>query len=197
MVNKFVPRDDEMSRLENVLVPAPDHSMRRKVFVLHGLGGIGKTQLALGFARKHQKAFSATFWLDGSSHDAIRQSIAGITSRLPVIQVGEAARNFKRAAGELDAVIDEVLRWFSLPTNSQWLMVIDNVDREYPSAGHDLEAFDVERFFPDADHGSILITSRLKGLEQLGSSHEVDSMNEGQGTRLLEYRMGRVPEGAL
>ena len=197
IVNRFVPRDDEMSRLENVLVPAPDHSMRRKVFVLHGLGGIGKTQLALEFARKHQKAFSANFWLDGSSHDAIRQSVASVTSRLPLIQIGEAARNFKQAAGELDVVIDEVLRWFSLPTNSQWLMVIDNVDREYPSAGHDREAFDVGKFFPEADHGSILITSRLKELEQLGSSYKVDSMDEAQGTRLLEYRMGRVPEGAL
>ena len=186
-----------MSQLENALVPAPDHGMRRKVFVLHGLGGIGKTQLALEFARRHQKAFSAIFWLDGSSHDAIRQSIAGITSRLPVIQISEAARNFKRAAGELDAVIDEVLRWFGLPTNNQWLMVIDNVDRAYSSVSHNPDAFNVEGLFPDADHGSILITSRLKELEQLGSSHRVDSMNEAQGIRLLEYRMRRVPEGAL
>ena len=183
-----------MSQLENVLVPAPDHSMRRKVFVLHGLGGIGKTQLALEFARKHQEVFSAIFWLDGSSHDAIRQSIAGI---IPVIQISEAARNLKQATGELDAVMDEVLRWFSLPTNKKWMMVIDNVDRVYPSAGHDPEAFDVERFFPEADHGSILITSRLKELEQLGSSYKVDGMNEAQGTRLLEYRIGRLPEGAL
>ena len=196
IVNKFVPRDDEMSRLENVLVPAPDHDMRRKVFVLHGLGGIGKTQLALEFARRHQKVFNAIFWLDGSSRNAMQQSIAGISSKLPVKQISKGAKNLNQAA-ELDAVIDEILRWFSLPTNSQWLMVIDNVDRAYPSAGHDPEAFDVEGFFPDADHGSILITSRLKELEQLGSSHKVDSMNETQGTRLLEYRMGRAPEGAL
>ena len=197
IVNKFVPRNDEMSRLENVLVPAPDRDMRRKIFILHGLGGIGKTQLALEFARKHQKAFTAILWLDGSSCDAIQQSIAGLSSRLPGKQISEGARNFKQAADKLDAVVDEILQWFSLPTNNQWLMVIDNVDRAYPSVGHDPEAFDVERFFPDADHGSILITSRLKELEQLGSSHKVDSMNEAQGTRLLECRMGRVPEGAL
>ena len=183
-----------MSRLENVLVPAPDHNMRRKVFVLHGRGGIGKIQLALEFARKYQKAFSSIFWLDGSSHDAIRQSIAGI---MPVIQISEAARNLKRATGELDAVMDEVLRLFSLPTNKKRLMVIDNFDRVYPLAGHDPEAFDVERFFPEVDHGSILITSRLKELEQLGSGYKVDGMNDAQGIRLLEYRMERASEGAL
>ena len=197
IVPKFVPRDDEMSQIENVLVPAPDCGMRRKVFILHGLGGIGKTQLALEFARKHREAFASIFWLNGSSYSAIQQSIVGISSRLPVNQISETARTFNQAAGELHAAIDEILGWFSLPTNTQWLMVIDNVDRVYPSVGDDPEAFDVERFFPDADHGSILITSRLKELEQLGSSHKVDSMNEAQGTRLLEYRMGRVPEGAL
>ena len=197
IVNKFVPRDDEMNRLGNVLVPAPDHEMRRKVSILHGLGGIGKTQLALEFARKHREVFSAIFWLDGSSRNAIRLSIAGIASRLPATQISEGARNSKLAADELDAVINEVLRWFSLPKNNRWLMVIDNVDRAYSSAGHDPEAFDVEGLFPDADHGSILITSRLKELEQLGSSHKLDSMNTAQGIRLLEYRMGRVPEGAF
>ena len=197
IVNEFVPRDDEISRLENFLVPAPDCNTRRKIFVLHGLGGIGKTQLALEFARKHQKAFTAILWLDGSSCDAIKQSIAGLSSRLPGNQISEGIWNSKQAAGELDAVIDKILRWFSLPTNNRWLMVIDNVDRAYPSVGDDPEAFDVERFFPDADHGSILITSRLKKMEQLGRSHKVDRMNEAQGTRLLEHRMERVPEGAL
>ena len=196
IVNKFVPRDDEMSRLESVLVPTPDHDMRRKVYILHGLGGIGKTQLALEFARKHQQVFNAIFWLDGSSRNAIQQSITGISSKLPIKPISEGARNLNQAA-ELDAAIDEILRWFSLPTNNQWLMVIDNVDRAYPSMGHEPEAFDVEEFFPDADHGSILITSRLKELEQLGSSHRADRMNEAQGTRLLEYRMGRAPKGAL
>ena len=121
IVNKFVPRDDEMSRLENVLVPAPDHDMRRKVFILHGLGGIGKTQLALDFARKHQRVYNAIFWLDGSSRNAIQQSIAGISSKLPVKQISEGPKNLNQAT-ELDAVIDEILRWFSLPTNNQWLL---------------------------------------------------------------------------
>jgi adenylylsulfate kinase-like enzyme len=51
--------------MEKVLLPRSRMQMRRKVFVLYGLGGIGKTQLAVEFARKHQSTFSAIFWLDG------------------------------------------------------------------------------------------------------------------------------------
>ena len=42
-------------------------------------------------------------------------------------------------------------------------MVIDNVDREYQSNNKDPQAYDVLSFFPPADYGSLLITTRLPG----------------------------------
>ena len=194
-VNKFVARDSDFVRLEKALIPISECDMRRKVFVLHGLGGIGKTQLAVEFARRHQRTFSASFWLDGSTHDSIRRSIAGMATQLPTTQMSEASRNFKGSAEELDMIIAEVLRWFSIPGNDRWLLVIDNVDRAYPSVNQDPDAFDVEEYFPDADHGSLLITSRLEELRQLGSSHRLGGMNEDQGKRLVELRAGKTLEG--
>ena len=194
-MNKFVARDSDLVWLEEALIPILGCDMRRKVFVLHGLGGIGKTQLAVEFVRRHKRTFSASFWLDGSTHDSIRRSIAGIARQLPKTQMSEASRNFKRSAGELDMVIAEVLRWFSIPENNRWLLVIDNVDRAYPLANQDPDAFDVEEYFPDADHGSVLITSRLEELRQLGSSHKLKGMNEDQGKSLVELRAGKVLEG--
>lgn len=196
IVNKFVSREGDMIQLEDVLVPRPGPNIRRKIFVLYGLGGIGKTQLAVEFARNNKKKFSACFWLDGSTRDNIRQSIANVASQIPETQISKESRNFTGAAGDLDAVIEEVLRWFSLPENSRWLLVIDNVDRAYPSTNGDSDAFDVEKFFPDTDHGSILITSRLKELEQLGSSHKLKGMDENQGRKLIESRVGKVLEGS-
>ena len=195
MVNKFVARDNDLVRLEEALIPSLGYDMRRKVFVLYGLGGIGKTQLAVEFTRKHQRTFSASFWLDGSTHESIRQSIAGIATQLPERQMSKASRNFKVAAGELDMVIFEVQRWFSRPGNDRWLLVIDNVDRSYLATDQDPDAFDVEKYFPDADHGSVLITSRLEELRQLGSSHKLKGMNEDQGKSLVEFRAGKVLEG--
>jgi len=194
-VNQFVARDSDFVRLEKALIPILGCDMRRKVFVLYGLGGIGKTQLAVEFARRHQRTFSASFWLDGSTHDSIRQSIAGIATQLPKSQMSEASRNYNGVSEKLDMVIFEVLRWFSIPENNRWLLVVDNVDRAYSPADQDLNAFDIEKYFPDADHGSVLITSRLEELRQLGSSHKLKGMNENQGKRLVELRAGKALEG--
>jgi adenylylsulfate kinase-like enzyme len=56
---------------------------RRKTFLLHGLGGMGTTQLAVAFARRHQQRFSAILWLDGSSIDQLKSSLAAVASRIP------------------------------------------------------------------------------------------------------------------
>ena len=194
-MNKFVARDEDMTWLENTLLPDPGRHARRKVLVLHGPGGIGKTQLAAEFMLKHQGTFSASFWLDGSSHDTMRQSLAGVAPRLPETHLSEMSKKFKGAAEELDAVIDEVLRWFSLPKNNRWLLVVDNVDRAYPSSYHDPDAFDVEKYLPGAENGSVLITSRLSELEQLGNSHRLKGMDEKQGKALIENRAGKLLEG--
>jgi Cdc6-like AAA superfamily ATPase len=61
VVSQFVARDAEMQALEKLLIDTPLTTSRRNVVVVHGLGGIGKTQLAVEFARKHQRRFSAVF----------------------------------------------------------------------------------------------------------------------------------------
>ena len=53
----------------SLLTPNPQDG--RKIHVLHGLGGIGKTQLAIAYARRYQKSYSAILWLDGKSKDTL------------------------------------------------------------------------------------------------------------------------------
>ena len=53
-IAKFIGRDSEINRLKDLLPSIG--TKRRKVFVLYGLGGIGKTQLAIEFARKHRRS---------------------------------------------------------------------------------------------------------------------------------------------
>jgi hypothetical protein len=45
-------------------------------------------------------------------------------------------------------------------------VVFDNVDREYRVQGTQQGGYNIARYFPGADHGSILITTRLGELEQ-------------------------------
>jgi len=196
VVKTFVPRNVEMTRLTQVLLPTSTDQIRRKVFIVHGLGGIGKTQLSVEFTRKHQRSYSAVFWVDGSTNERMRRSIADLAGRLPQHQISEGSRNYsQRGSANIDEVVEDVLKWLSQPSNDQWLLIFDNVDREFSSPSRDPEAFDVKEYFPTADQGSILITSRLMSLSQLGTDLKLEPVDKLQGSSILENSLGRSVEG--
>jgi hypothetical protein len=184
-VRAFVDRPAEMAELERALLPR--RNTRQKIFVLHGLGGIGKTQLAVEFARRNHRRFSSVFWLNGSSEDSLKQSVAACATRIPVEQVTESSRGYSAGdTSDIDAVVAEVLGWLARPDNTDWLVVFDNVDREYGQHISDPLAYDVQRYFSGADHGSVLITTRLAGLEQLGASQQLNKVDRSQAQAILE-----------
>jgi hypothetical protein len=185
-VNTFVKRPSEMAELERALLPQRQN-MRQKIFVLHGLGGIGKTQLAVEFTRRHHRKFSSVFWLDGSSEDSLKLSIARYASRIPASQISDASRTYSMSSeGNIDEVVREVMGWLAQPDNTEWLVVFDNVDRDYSPHTADPLAYDVRQYFSGADHGSVMITTRLARLEQLGGSQQVNKVDRAQAQAILE-----------
>lgn len=197
LLNEFVDRASEMEGLERYLFSTRQRR-RRKVVVLNGLGGIGKTQLSIEFARRHCLRFSAVFWLDGRSKDSLRRSLAAIASRIPKGQILESSRaHSPGSTEELDAAIKNVMDWLSIPDNASWLLILDNVDQDYrdPHAGPD--AYDVRSYYPVADHGSILITTRLIGLEQLGTPLRVGRVDKEQALAIFRNGYGRDFQGRL
>lgn len=78
------------------------------------------------------------------------------------------------------------MAWLAQPDNTSWLVVFDNVDRDFERQASDPLAYDVRRYFTGADHGSILITTRLARLEQLGLSRELNKVDRAQGLAILE-----------
>jgi hypothetical protein len=115
----------ELKKIEEALLPRSTSHARRKVFVLYGLGGIGKTQLSVEFARRQKESFSAIFWLDGSTRGRVEQSLAAIVRRLPQEQISETSRRFSRGSGaDLEAAIKDVLTWLNLPTSDKWLLFL-------------------------------------------------------------------------
>jgi hypothetical protein len=204
VVSQFVDRPAEMAAIEQLLLEAsPTTSSatpsatrrRRKVVVVHGLGGIGKTQLAVEFARRHHHRFSAVFWLDGSSEASLKQSFVSMAQRLPRGELtADGAWQLSDAAVEADVAVRECQRWLSIPSNAHWLLLIDNVDRDHRDRD-DAQAYNVQTYFPHADHGSILITSRLASLQRLGSGVRVGTVEAEQARAILESSAGRVIEG--
>ena len=195
IVNKYVERDREMSAIESSLRPGVANTQRR-IVVLHGLGGTGKTQLSLAYARKHRDDHTAIFWLNGQTRDSLKQSIAGIARSLPANQLPDSARKrLQQGSEELEDVIDEVLEWFGKPENTQWLLVYDNIDRDASDEGQDPEAYDIRKYFPRSDHGSIIITTRRLQLRHLGDELKVNTMTTEEGIDLLRNTLGEFQNG--
>jgi len=119
MSGNFVDRPSETAELEKCLLPeSRSRRIRRRIFVLHGLGGIGKTQLAANFARRHHAKFSSVFWLDGRSEDRLRQSLAGCADRIPKGQIPDSSRNLVlKSEDDLNIVVADVLEWLARPNN--------------------------------------------------------------------------------
>ncbi|KAF2816881.1 FabD/lysophospholipase-like protein [Mytilinidion resinicola] len=190
VVNKFVDRPLDIAELEQALLPQRQ-CRRKKVFVLHGLSGMGKTQLAVEFARRHHRKFSSVFWLDGRTEDSLKQSIATCASRIPEGQIAESSRACSATGdGDIDAVVRDVEGWLSLPDNTDWLMVFDNVDRDSERRDADPDAYNVTRYLSGADHGSVLVTTRLANLEQLGGSRKLGKLSKDQAQAVFRQRYG-------
>jgi len=203
VVGQFVQRDTEMRELERFFFekPAatekPTTTSRRKVFVIHGLGGIGKTQLAVEFARKHHRRFSSVIWLDGSSETSLKQSFTNMMQRLPQDELTtDGVEILNHSKIDVNAAVRECLQWLSLMSNYQWLIVFDSVDRD-PYDKDDLHAYNINDYFPQADQGSVLITSRLASLRRHGLGLKVGTVTKEQARAILESHAGRAVEGKL
>ncbi|KIV86105.1 hypothetical protein PV11_01740 [Exophiala sideris] len=167
VIEKFADRPVDMAELRQSLIPGRESSQRqRQIFLLSGMGGMGKTQLAAQYARRHHQHYSAVFWLDGTSEDSLKQSIAYGANRIAQGQIPEASRTPSTGeGGDLDLIVEHFRNWLSRGDNNCWLLVLDNVDREYCAANPQPGSYDIEKYLPDADHGAILITTRLSDLK--------------------------------
>lgn len=175
-IENFLGRQKKLERLWHYLQPQTCNS--RKVAILHGLGGIGKTQLAIRFARNHKDHFTAILWLRGKNRNALLQSLSSILPRLP----GQTQASMAKNEDEVEQNARKVLKWLALPGNSRWLLIFDNVDNYSPVIE---DGYDIREFFPTSDYGSILITSRLQSLAELGQSFPVPTFSSEEAISLL------------
>ena len=152
----FLARQEELDAMHQIL---SDGSGRQAV-TLHGLGGIGKTQLAIAYAKAHRNDYSAILWLNIKDEISVKQSYSRIAKRIlrehPLISQFSMITNDSK----LDEVMAAVKRWLEHVQNTQWLMIFDNYDSPKVPGKADPNMIDIKQFFPEAYHGSIIITTR-------------------------------------
>jgi tetratricopeptide (TPR) repeat protein/transcriptional regulator with XRE-family HTH domain len=136
-------------------------------WTLHGLGGVGKTQIALEYAYRHALEYSAVFWIGAETEEQM------ISSFLRVAWVlGLPERDDK----DQQRVIAAVQRW--LTTHRQWLLIWDNVE--------DLDL--LQRFLPSARSGAMLLTTRCQTLGTLTRGLDLAPMEQEEGMVFLLRR---------
>ncbi|KAG8424828.1 hypothetical protein J3458_001589 [Metarhizium acridum] len=67
----FAKEDEELQRLNELIRKDSSDAHQCPTIVLHGPGGIGKTELAMGYAREFKDQFSAVFWISAETHQAM------------------------------------------------------------------------------------------------------------------------------
>ncbi|KAJ5117581.1 hypothetical protein N7448_011213 [Penicillium atrosanguineum] len=166
---------------------APGHE---KLLSFMGLGGMGKTQLAIRFARDHKDDFTAIFWLSGKDRATLVQCLSSILPRIP----GQSENIDVVNNEEVEKRSRTVLRWLASEGNSRWLIIFDNIDQYAPVNSAVGQGYDIEEFFPGADHGSILITSRLQRLTELGETFPIHRLNPRDAMQLLLQSSRLLPK---
>ncbi len=134
---------------------------------LHGLGGVGKTQIALEYVYRHALEYGAVFWIGAETSESI---VSGLLRIAEVLQLpGRDDKDQQR-------VVAAVQHW--LTTHSQWLLIWDNVE--------DLGVLD--RFLPSARQGAVLLTTRRQALGTLAQGIDLSPMEHEEGMLFLLRR---------
>ncbi|KAJ7214786.1 P-loop containing nucleoside triphosphate hydrolase protein, partial [Mycena rebaudengoi] len=134
---------------------------KHHICLLYGLGGSGKTQIALKFLDESPNSrFTDIFFIDASSLETLKADFQNIA--------------LTRAIGSDHT---EALQWLAVH-KEEWILVLDNAD--------DLN-IDLRPFFPPSTCGNILITSRNPQLciHAPGAHHRVSDMEEEDAIQLL------------
>jgi hypothetical protein len=160
----------------------------RSVVVLHGLGGIGKTQLAIEYITRHREKYTAVFWLNSNDEDSLKLSFRDIAQYIIEDQKGNPSTSMFSSVdlnGNLDQVVTAVKNWLSLQRNTRWLMIYDNYDNPRTPGNLDRLAVDIRGFLPRADHGSVIITTRSARVSQGYRIHVQKLPNIHEGLEIL------------
>jgi len=147
---------------------------RAVVQALHGMGGVGKTQLAIEYAHLFAGEYDLVWWIDAERAELIGEQFATLAARAGWVEPGTAD------TAALAAVQDH------LRSTSRWLVIFDNVE----------SAADLERWLPP-ETGHTVITSRSGAFGGMAVSLSVDVFTRAESVELVRRVLPLADADAL
>ena len=179
----FTGRVEIMETLDAKLCQTDRHSRVVRV----GLGGVGKTRIALQFAAKFRFSQNVSvFWMYAGNLERLRKSYLDIARKA----------NLRERDDPKTDVFQLVKEWFEGEESGHWLLIVDNAD--------DLEMFygpgpgSPAHYFPRSDRGSILMTTRYRKVgvkfASARNSIPVPAMSSDESKEFLDTRLGKIQQ---
>lgn len=170
----FTGREDLLTHLTTSLKTRQAAALMQPQ-AISGLGGIGKTQIAIEYAYRHSSEYRAILWVRSDTRENMISSFMIIADllNLPI----KSEKNQK-------IVAQAVLHWLRI--NAGWLLIFDNAD--------DLEM--VREFIPITFGGHFILTTRAQAMGRLAEKIEVEVMSPEEGVLLLLRRAGIIADEA-
>jgi hypothetical protein len=139
---------------------------------LHGLGGVGKTQIALEYAHRFAADYDLVWWVNAEQVAEARASLTSLAPELGIAPGDDAAETLR-------SVLDALRRG---DPYRRWLLVFDNADA----------TVEIQQLLPHSmqpnDTGHILLTSRNQDWADVGDTVEVDVFTREESIQLLSRR---------
>ena len=175
----FTGREDLLQTLTMRFQPAPSTPLSQRIQMLSGMGGTGKTQLAVEYAYRYAAQYDAVFWVRAQT---VRLAKTDYLALAGILDLKDLEEKNKRDEQRL---INAVCQW--LQTHSRWLLILDNLENL-----EDLKQ--IQAWLPKISEGHILLTTQLQITGRFAQRLSLDELLEDDGAVLLLRRAGILDE---
>ncbi|WP_323139277.1 FxSxx-COOH system tetratricopeptide repeat protein [Streptomyces sp. NBC_01551] len=162
----FTGRESLLAAVEEQL--RSDETAAVLPHALHGMGGVGKSQLAIEYIYRHSHEYNVIWWIPAERENLVLGALVDLARALN-LDVGPQANTAVPA-------VREALR--TGQPHGNWLLVFDNAE--------DIET--VRRYFPTGGPGKIIVTSRNRDWERVAAPLTVNVFEREESIALLQRR---------